>query len=102
MYEEGTERTVNGVRKTPKGCNPTCPFYCGLSHIVSRTIPVTTTEEEDSSGSQSLEAVKDKVRLHYDPRTFRAIERIESHSKKGIMQEWQDIENLINQPLRRK
>ena len=64
MYEEGTERTVNGVRKTPKGCNPTCPFHCRLSHPVSRTISVTTTKEEDSQGSQSLKVIEIQNRLY--------------------------------------
>ena len=48
-----------------------------------------------------LKALKDKIRLHYDSDTFAAIEAIEAHSKKGLMQQWQEIDNLINQPLRR-
>ena len=86
--EQRTGDSIQGVMHNDRKYHPNCEICRRLPITHFESMGVTTNKEtiaEIDQAIESLEAIKEEDRLHHG----------------GILQQWKEIENLINQPLRR-
>jgi len=102
MHEGTNIKSISGIIRRSRKSSHNPPVSRRIPIAVVSTSSTSTEEKRDKKEAQRIKVIEIKSRLHYDPRTEETIETIEQFSGKGLLQQWTEIENLINQPLRRK